>query len=153
MSDNHRFRRNPYIDLHFAELSEVCGRLASELGTKRVRSVEERAELAEEVRLALIACQRALWEGETRPGTPELDLARGLPGAALDELYFKLFESRVEEERLEVLRRATDFVFRDREAQEAFLREAKNLGDGEEGLKASLRALRERWEKKGKLSR
>ncbi len=148
MAEQNRFQRNPYIDLCFADLSDVCGRAAAELGQKRPRTPDERAELVEKVRLLLIACQRALWEGETTPGTPELDLSRGLPGAALDELYMALFERRVEEQRLEVLRRATDFVLRDPDAREAFLRAAPAGDDA--SLREALGRLSEEWEKKGR---
>lgn len=146
MAEHPRSFRNPYIDLNFADLSDVCGQVATALGEKRQRTPEERAQLAEDVRLLLIACQRALWEGETTPGTPEMDLDRGLPGAELEALYWGLYERRVAEQRIEVLRRATDFVFRDREAQEAFLRAAP-AGDGA-SLKAALRQLSEEWGKR-----
>lgn len=109
--------------------------------------------MAETVRLALIACQRALWPGPTLPGSPEMDLERGLPGAKLDEAYWRVFERRVAEQRLEVLNRAADFVYRDPQGREVFLRQSKDTGGSDVALREALRFLAGEWDQRSRSRR
>lgn len=137
----HQFSRNPFLDLSFSELSDECGRAADNLGTRVQRSPEDRADLAERVRLLLIACQRLLWVGETIPGTPEQELSRRMPGVTLESAYMSLLRSRIPEVRMEIFNRAADFAFRDRLQYERFISLPRDVTSSDEALAEGLREI------------
>jgi hypothetical protein len=135
----HKTGPNPFIDLSRDRLAQVCGELAAELGEAKPRSPEERLELANACRFALIAAQRRLDLGMHQPGAPA-DTLRRDPRATYPAVYCASLATRQQALRWELLEEAADLALGSGAA--TWLRDLGRRGaESEEQFRNSLEAL------------
>lgn len=130
---------NSYLESDREALGRRCGELAHALGERKSRSSEERAALAEDIRLLLIALQQRLDVGMFRPGAPA-DRMRRDERVSVSDAYSEALSSRMKALRWDLLEEAAELVLGDRSS--GWLRdESRDATDSDSGFRAALQRL------------
>ena len=135
---------NPYVEISPEALYSALQTRAGDLLTRRIRTTEERARLAQDSAMLMLAVSRYVGVGAHTPESPEKALESGVTSIA--DAYGAWYRVRTCDLRWQVLRRAAGYLLggrAERWLQEEFLTRA-GVADptgSDEGLIAALNTL------------